>query len=151
MLFLNPMTALPADVKNAAKDLVQRGGRVVVVMEHCKNGCWGNAAEDNALLGSLGSSLTFSGQGGAPLASTSLVVAPVPPLTDGVNQIVAFYSGSVDGGTALGTVSGGDRVIGYQRLGKGDTVAIADSSIFGYVMQSGDNRRFILNLGKPLP
>ena len=61
MVFVNPLQTLAADASAAALDLVHRGGRVVVVMEHCKNGCWGNAAVDNALLASLGSLIVLVG------------------------------------------------------------------------------------------
>jgi hypothetical protein len=40
-------------------------------------------------------------------------------------------------------------VIAYEKIGLGDIVAVADSSMFGYVIADGDNRRFIRNLGVP--
>jgi hypothetical protein len=148
LILMNPMTDIPATVADAALDLVGRGGRVVIIMEHCKNGCWGNAEADSTLVAHLGGTMVLSGKGGAPLAVTNLVVTPVPPITDGVSEIVVYYSGSVDigEGVALGSVSGGDVVIGYEPVGRGDLVVVADSSMFGYVMDAGDNEQFILNL-----
>lgn len=148
LVLMNPMTAIPATVSDAALDLIGRGGRIVIVMEHCKNGCWGNAEGDNALVALLGGTMVLSGDGGAPLARTSLVVTPVPPITDGVGEIVVYYSGSVavGDGVALGVVEGGDAVVGYEPVGRGDLVVVADSSMFGYVMDAGDNERFVLNL-----
>jgi hypothetical protein len=150
LVLMNPMDSIPSGVGDAAQELLDRGGRVVIVMEHCKNGCWGNAEADNALIERLGGTMVLSGEGGATLEMTSLVVTPVPPLTDGVGEIVVYYSGSVDAGdgVALGVVDGGDAVVGYEALGAGDLVVVADSSMFGYVMDAGDNERFVLNLAR---
>ena len=146
---MNPLLTVDQAVMDAAKALVNIGGRVVVVMEHCKNGCWGNADGDNALLSYVGSTVRLSGMGGAPLSATTLVLTPVPAITDGVSQLVVYYTGSVTGGVAVGSISGGDVVIAYEKIGLGDIVAVADSSMFGYVIGAGDNRRFIRNLGVP--
>lgn len=147
---MNPMAAVDSAVTTAAQALLACGGRVVLIMEHCKNGCWGDAADDNALLATLGSTIQLSGEGGAPLSSTSLELTVVPPLTDGVSSIVVYYTGSLTGGTILGRVPGGDGVIAYEQLQLGDVVVIADSSAFGYVLDQGDNERFVANLGVPL-
>lgn len=147
---MNPMQAVPADVSRAAKALLARGGRVVLVFDHCKNGCWSNTGGDNDLLSSLGSEIRTSGTGGAPLSETSLQMTAVPKVTDGVASVVVYYSGSVTGGTTAGRVSGGDAVIAYQKVGLGDVVVVADTSAFGYVLAKGDNKRFVANLGVPL-
>jgi hypothetical protein len=147
---MNPLSQVDQTVKDAAKALVAIGGRVVLVMEHCKDGCYGDAQDDNAFLSYIGSTVRLSGMGGAPLSATTLVLMSVPPITNGVSQLVVYYTGSVTGGVALGSMSGGDAVIAYQSVGLGDVVAVADSSMFGYVIASGDNRRFIANLGVPL-
>lgn len=147
---MNPMQAVPADVSAAAAALLERGGRVVLITDHCKNGCWLDADDDNALLSSLGSAIRVSGSGGAPLSQTSLAVTAVPKITDGVSSVVVFYSGSVSGGTLFGRVPGGDAVMAYEKVELGDVVAIADVSAFGYVLGKGDNQRLVKNLGVPL-
>ncbi|MCR9162549.1 MAG: DUF4350 domain-containing protein [Nannocystaceae bacterium] len=150
LVYLNPLDTFDPSVDAAATALVDNGGRLVLVMEHCKNGCWGNAEGHNTLLGSLGSSLRLFGDGGAPLSNTSLVVTSTPPLTDGVGELVVYYSGHVDtgvSGVAIGQIEGGDAVIGYEALGWGEVVAIADSSILGYRLDAGDNAQFVRNWG----
>ncbi|MCK6544358.1 hypothetical protein L6R52_00675 [Myxococcota bacterium] len=153
LAIMNPTEPVPSAVGDAAAALLARGGRVLIVMEHCKNGCWGDAAGDNALLARLGSDMTLSGTGGAPLSRTSLVITPVAGLTTGVASIVVYYSGSVDvgSGVALGRIAGGDTVVGYQRAGGGEIIVVADSSMFGYVLDEGDNRRFLTNLATFAP
>lgn len=150
LVLLNPRSTLDPALVSAAQQLVRGGGRLLLVMEHCKNGCFGNAAEHNRVLMALPSSLRLSGTGGAPLSRTTLSLVPVPPLTTGVSSLVVYYSGSVTPGTgtALGTVPGGDVVIAYEAVGPGEVVAIADSSMLGYVLNDGDNRAFLLNLGR---
>lgn len=147
LVYLNPMTTFDPDVDVAAAELVEGGGRLVLVMEHCKNGCWGNADGHNALLASLGSSMRMYGDGGADLSETPLAVSPVPPLTDGVGDLVVFYSGRVDIGTAtpLGAISGGDVIIGHEVLGWGEVLTVADSSILGYSLGAGQNAEFVAN------
>lgn len=153
MLILNPMDALPDKLVTGARALLLRGGRVVLVMEHCKNGCYGNAAGDNAFLAALGSSLRLSGEGGAPLSETPLTLAAAPP-TQGLSTLTAFYSGSVTvgDGLALGTMDGGagDVVLAYEALYNGDIVVAADSSMFGYVLDKADNSAFVLALAGTL-
>jgi hypothetical protein len=149
MLILNPLEPLGQKVLLGARYLLLRGGRVVLIMEHCKNGCYGNAAEDNAFLEALGSSIRLSGEGGAPLAETPLTLAAAPP-TEGLSSIVTYYSGSltVGDGLALGTMDGGagDVVLGYETLYNGDIVVAADSSIFGFMLDAGDNTAFVVGL-----
>ncbi len=109
LFYMNPIDVFEPAVNVAAIDLVNRGGRLVLIMEHCKNGCWGNADEHNALLAGLGSSMRFFGDGGAPLSETSLDILPVPPLTDGVGTLMVYYSGHVEvgaAGIALGSMPG---------------------------------------------
>ncbi len=149
LALMNPRSGVPADVVRLAQQLLVGGGRVLLVMEHCKNGCYGDVPGNNALLAALGSQLVVSGSGGAPLSRTALDLTPVPGITDGVGSLVAYYSGSVTAvgsGVALGRVPGGDVVIGYQRVGAGELLVVTDSSMFGYVLAEGDNRRFVANL-----
>lgn len=150
LMMMNPRSMIGEDVKRAAKALVARGGRLVVIMEHCKNGCWGNESEDNLFLAAIGSTIRLSGMGGAPLAETQLTLMPTPPLTDAISSLIVYYSGSVTAGPALGRMSGGDTIIAYEKVGLGDVVAVADSSMFGYVLSRGDNTKFVTNLGRPL-
>lgn len=149
MLILNPLEELPEKVVLGARGLLLRGGRVVLIMEHCKDGCFGNAPGDNTFLAALGSSMQLSGEGGAPPSTTPLTLAAVPPTTD-IATIVAYESGSVtvNAGVALGTMDGGagDVVIGYERLFNGDLVVAADSSIFGFMLDQGDNASFAVGL-----
>ena len=150
LVYMNPTGDFPAEVDAAAAALVEGGGRVVVVMEHCKNGCWGNADGHNALLAALGAGMRVAGDGGAGLQQTELPVVAAPPLTDGVAALVVFYSGRVIAGpatVALGQIPGGDVVVGWEAVGSGEVVAVTDSSIFGYVLGAGDNARFVTNLG----
>jgi len=149
-MFMNPLSEVSPSDKEMARYLVRRGGRVVIIMDHCKFGCWGNAEADNNLLAYIGSTMELSGTGGGDLEMLSLSLTQTPPLTDGVSSLVVYYTGSVDEGQgiALGYLAGGDTVIGYEPVEAGDVVAIADSSMFGYVMDEGDNRRFILNLAE---
>ena len=148
LVYLNPTGDFDPAVDTAAIELVSSGGRLVLVMEHCKNGCWGNEAGHNALLETLGSSLRMRGDGGAPLSDTPLQLMDVPPLTDGVGELVVYYSGHVEVGTAvaLGSMQGGDAIIAWEQLGPGEVLAIADSSMFGYRLDAGDNAAFIENL-----
>lgn len=150
LMMMNTRSMIGEDVKRAAQALVARGGRLVVIMEHCKNGCWGNESEDNLLLAAVGSTIRMSGMGGAPLAETQLTITPTPPLTDAISSLIVYYSGSVTAGPALGRTSGGDTIIAYEKVGLGDVVAVADSSMFGYVFGRGDNTKFVVNLGRPL-
>ncbi len=149
MLLLNPLDPLPDKVLEGARALLLRGGRVVLIMEHCKGGCYGNAEGDNAFLEALGSSLRLSGEGGAPLSDTPLTLAAAPP-TQGITTVTAYYSGSVmvGDGLALGTMDGGagDVVLGYEALYNGDIVVAADSSIFGYMLDKADNSAFVVGL-----
>ena len=153
MLILNPLDLLGEKVLLGARALLLRGGRVVLVMEHCKNGCYGNADGNNAFLEALGSSMRLSGEGGAPLSKTPLALAAAPP-TQGLTAVTAFYSGSVmvGDGLALGTMDGGagDVVLGYEALYNGDIVVAADSSIFGYVLAEADNSAFVVALAGTL-
>jgi hypothetical protein len=153
MLLLNPLDPLPEKVLLGARALLLRGGRVVLIMEHCKGGCYGNAAGDNAFLEALGSSLRLSGEGGAPLSETPLTLAAAPP-TQGLTTVMAYYSGSVmvGDGLALGAMDGGagDVVLGYETLYNGDIVVAADSSIFGYMLDQADNSAFVVGLAGPL-
>ena len=153
MLILNPLDLLGEKVLLGARALLLRGGRVVLVMEHCKNGCYGNADGNNAFLEALGSSMRLSGEGGAPLSNTPLALAAAPP-TQGLTAVTAFYSGSVmvGDGLALGTMDGGagDVVLGYEALYNGDLVVAADSSIFGYVLDEADNSAFVVALAATL-
>ena len=148
LALMNPRQPGPSSVTTAAAGHLAAGGRVLLVMEHCKNSCWGDAEGDNALLTALGSDMRLSGTGGAPLSQTALEVTPVPGITDGVSSLVVYYSGSVDvgSGVALGRVPAGDVVIGYQAVGGGEVIVVADSSMFGYVLDAGDNRQFVLDL-----
>lgn len=149
LVYMNPTGEFPAEVNAAATALVEAGGRLVLVMEHCKNGCWGNADGHNALLAALGAGMRVAGDGGADLEETELPVVAAPPLTDGVSTLVVFYSGHVIAGgetVALGKIPGGDLVIGFEAIGAGEVVAVTDSSIFGYVLGSGDNSKFVTNL-----
>jgi hypothetical protein len=148
LALMNPLQAVPSAVATAAAAHLAAGGRVLLVMEHCKNGCWGNAEGDNALLAALGSDMRLSGSGGAPLSETALELTQIPGITAGVSSLVVYYSGSVDvgSGVALGRVPEGDVVIGYQAVGGGEIIVVADSSMFGYVLDSGDNREFVLDL-----
>ncbi|MCA9635675.1 MAG: hypothetical protein KC420_06550, partial [Myxococcales bacterium] len=151
LVYMNPTGDFPADVNAAASALVDAGGRLVLVMEHCKNGCWGNADGHNALLGALGAGMRLAGDGGAPLSQTSLTVSADPPLTDGVGELVAFYSGRVIPGPAtiaVGKIDGGDVVVAAEAVGGGgEVVAIADSSMLGYVLDAGDNAVLVANFG----
>ncbi len=154
MVILNPLEDVGEKVRLGARNLLLRGGRVVLIMEHCKNGCYGNAEADNALLADLGSSLRLAGDGGAPLSKTPLALAATP-VTAGLSTIVAYYSGSLTVGTtgvALGTMDGGagDVVIGYETLYNGDIVVAADSSIFGYMLAEGDNADFVVGFASSL-
>jgi hypothetical protein len=145
---MNPTEDLPDDVGAAGLELTGRGGRILVVMEHCKDGCWGNAETLNSFLATIGSTMSLSGEGGGPLERVSLSIASVPPITDGVESVVVYYTGSVDpgDGISLGVIPGGDVVIGWEAVGAGDVVTVADSTVFGYVLGDGDNERFVQNL-----
>lgn len=48
-------------------------------------------------------------------------------------------------GIAVGSIAGGDVVIGLESLGWGEVVAIADSSMFGYRLDAADNAQLVLN------
>lgn len=145
LVYLNPVADFDPEVDEAAAELVASGGRLVLVMEHCMNGCWGNAPGHNALLEQLGSQLRFIGAGVSSAAP--LAVTPVGPLTDGVEELMAYYTGSVEVGSATALGSAGDlAIIGWEALGPGEVVAIADGSMFGYVLGAADNQRFIENL-----
>lgn len=148
LVYLNPLEAFDPAVDAAAAQLVADGGRVVLVMEHCKDGCWGYAPGHNTLLTALGSSMRMHGDGGAPLSDVSLSLMATPPLTDGVSDIVVYYTGRVevgDSGISLGMMEGGDTIIGLEALGTGEVVAIADSTMFGYRLDAGDNAQFVRN------
>lgn len=148
LVYMNPQTVFPAEVDAAASALVNGGGRLVLVMEHCKNGCWSNADGHNTLLAALGAGMRLAGDGGAELESTVLDVTPTPPLTDGVGSLVAYYSGHVVMGpdsVAVGRISGGDVVVALETIGAGEVLAVADSSMLGYVLGEADNSRFVEN------
>ncbi len=153
MLILNPLDDLGDKVVQGARGLLLRGGRVVLIMEHCKDGCYGNPDGDNAFLTAIGSTLRVSGEGGAPLSTTPLTLADLPPTAD-IATVVAYYSGSVaiGDGVALGTMDGGrgDVVIGYEEVYNGDVVVAADSSIFGFMLDQGDNSAFVVALAANL-
>jgi hypothetical protein len=149
LMYMNPMDEFDSDVNAAASTLLDAGGRIVLIMEHCKNGCWGNPDENNALLASLGSTMELPGDGGSAFENVDLLVSNQPPLSDGVETMTAFYTGSVvvNDGQPIGTIPEGDTVIAHERIGEcGDVVAVADSSIFGYVLSGGDNVQFVANL-----
>jgi len=148
LVYMNPQTVFVAEVDAAATALVGAGGRLVLVMEHCKNGCWSNADGHNALLTALGAGMRLAGDGGAALESTVLDVTPAPPLTDGVDALVAYDSGHVVVGpdtVAVGRISGGDVVVALEAIGAGEVLAITDSSMLGYVLGEADNSRFVEN------
>lgn len=149
LVYMNPTDTFPAPVDAAAAMLVANGGRIVLVMEHCKNGCWGNAEGHNTLLGALGAGMRLAGDGGADLESTPLDITAAPPVTDGVNSLVAFYSGHVIPGPAtipVGQISGGDVVVALEPVMAGEVLAITDASMLGYVLDEGDNGRLVTNL-----
>lgn len=153
LVLLNPLDALPEKVVSGARSLLLRGGRVVLIMEHCKGGCYGNAPGDNDFLAAIGSTIRLSGEGGAPLEETPLTLAAAPP-TAGLTTVMAFYSGSVmpGDGLALGTMDGGNGevVLAYEALYNGDIVVAADSSIFGYMLDKADNSAFVVALAGTL-
>lgn len=152
LIVLNPLAELDASVAPAATSIVARGGRLVYQTEH---GGYGGHEQANQVLGAVGSSMrsveaSLSGRATATLES-------VPPLTDGVSALSPYYTAYVDvgQGTALarevgsGTPDSGDGdwvLIGYEAVGRGDVVLVADTSMFGYTLADDDNARFILNL-----
>lgn len=151
LVYMNPRESFPESIDAAATALVEAGGRLVLVMEHCKNGCWGNADGHNALLAALGAGMRVAGDGGADLSVTALDITLAPPLTDGVSTLVVYYSGHVepgDGTIAVGTIPDGDVVVAMEEIGAGEVVAITDSSILGYVLDEGDNTRLVENFAR---
>jgi hypothetical protein len=76
------------------------------------------------------------------------VVTSVSPLTEGVSSLALYYTAAVDPGKgqAVATEDGGDVVIAYETVGRGDAVVICDGSFFGYVLNSADNSTFVPNL-----
>lgn len=84
-----------------------------------------------------GSRETLHGDGGAPLSDTVLAVTAAPPLTDGADELVVFYSGHVEVGQriAVGSTEGGDVVIGLEAIGWGDG-AVRMATVRGDVTQN---------------
>jgi hypothetical protein len=143
LVLLNPTEALPADVTLAAEAVIAGGGRVVLQTEHSG---YGGHDQANRVLEAIGSTMTAVEDSQA--GELTLALTPVPPLTDGVDEIVPFYAARVDvgEGVALGRLADDFVVIGYERVGNGDAVVIADGSMFGYSLDRADNERFIVNL-----
>jgi hypothetical protein len=145
LVLLNPTDALSSDLASGSTALLDRGGRLVIGFE--RSG-WGNTSQLNGLLASVGSSMrTVSDESSGGRADLS--VQDVGGLTAGVGSLATFYSASVDigsaGALALGRDSSGVAVVGYEELGLGDLVVVADSSFFGYYLDEADNTRFIEN------
>jgi len=145
LVLLNPTSALSPDVATGAASLLERGGRLVVGFE--RSG-WGNTTELNDLLATLGSGMrTVSDQSSSGRAE--LTVQDAGGLTAGVSSLATFYSASVElgdqGALALGQDASGVTVVGYEELGIGDIVLVADSSFFGYYLDEQDNTRFMEN------
>ncbi len=144
LVLLNPTSALSAEVTSGAAALLDRGGRLVIGFE--REG-WGNTAAHNELLVAVGSTMrTVSAQSSGGEAHLS--VQDVGGLTAGVSSLLTFYSASVDLGEGDAVSVGeadGTTVVGYEAVGRGDVVIVADSSFFGYALDEADNARFIEN------
>ncbi len=145
LVLLNPTATLSGDVASGAASLLDRGGRLVIGFE--RSG-WGNTTELNGLLSSLGSTMRAVGDQSSG-GRAELSVQAAGGLTSGVGSLVTYYSASVDvgaeGAVSLGEDDQGVTVVGYEELGRGDVVIVADSSFFGYYLEQGDNTRFIEN------
>ena len=148
LVYMSPRDAFPPEVDASATALVNGGGRLVLLMEHCKGGCYGNAAGLNALLAGLGAGMRFFGDGGAPLMDAPMpVVAPVPLVTDGVATITVYYTGHIDPGAETTSIAlyQGQTIVAHEVAGAGEVVGVADGSMFGYTLAKGDNQQFVRN------
>lgn len=149
LVYMSPHDAIPSEVDASATALVAAGGRLVLILEHCKNGCFSNAAGYNALMDGLGAGMRFFGDGGTPLNSETLAIAtPVPLVTDGVTAITVYYSGHIEPGAETTSVAvyQGETIVAHEAVGAGEVLGIADGSVFGYVLKMGNNQQFVANL-----
>lgn len=145
LILLNPRAeSLSSSIRAAVVDLLQRGGRAVLVMEHCRNGCHGSAPAHNQLLEQLASTLRFDGTVGSSTVLSPLQVLDTP-ISSSNDELAVYYSGAVRGGTPVGN-AGDETVIAYERIERGDVVAIADLTVWGYSLAEGDNERFLTDL-----
>ncbi len=148
LVYMSPRDAFPPEVDASATALVNGGGRLVLLMEHCKGGCYGNAGGLNALLAGLGAGMRFFGDGGAPLMDAPMpVAAAVPFVTDGVATITVYYTGHIDPGDQTTSIAlyQGETIVAYEAAGGGEVVGVADGSMFGYTLAKGDNQQFVRN------
>lgn len=141
LVLLNPLELEPS-LLDAARELVERGGRLVAVVDHSGYGGHDVAA---AVLEAAGSSMRSVEdlRGG----SLDLVLEDVPGLLDGVAEVKPYYAARVEvgDGIALGQTDDGYVALGYEKVGIGDVLVIGDASMFGYAIDHGDNSTFILN------
>lgn len=148
LVYMSPRDAFPSEVDASATALVNNGGRLVLLMEHCKGGCYGNADGLNTLLAGLGAEMRFLGDGGAPLMDAPMpVAAAVPLVTDGVATITVYYTGHIDPGAQTTSIAlyQGQTIVAYEAAGPGEVVGVADGSMFGYTLAKGDNQQFVRN------
>lgn len=141
LVLLNPRELEPS-LLDAARELVERGGRLVAVVDHSGYGGHDVAA---AVLEAAGSSMRSAPD--LESGSLDLILEDVPGLLDGVAEVKPYYAASVEvgDGIALGQTEGGYVAIGYEKVGIGDVLVIGDASMFGYALDHGDNATFILN------
>lgn len=143
LVFLNPRDTLPESVLAAARQIVRHGGRVVSFVDHSG---YGAHAVGATLLARVGSSMhsepTLKG------GSLDLTMADVSLLAEGVASLEPFFSASVaiGDGIAFGVTDDGFIAVGYEEVGPGDVVVVGDSSMLGYALEQGGNRRFVANL-----
>ncbi len=141
ILLLSPTSGFPEP--GPAKALLERGGTVLVAVEHGGYGDWEGATE---WLGKIGSSL--EALGGSNGQTVQLSVTSVGAATKGVSSLQIFYFGEIDvgDGVALGVHDNGDPGIGWEAVGPGQVILVPDGSMFGYSLDGADNRRFLKNL-----
>lgn len=141
ILLLSPMSGFPEPAP--ARELLQRGGTVLVAVEH---GGYGDLEGATAWLDKVGSSL--QALGGSTGGTVELSINSVGSATKGVSSLLIFYYGDIDvgDGEALGTRDDGKPGIGWEPVGAGQVILVPDGSMFGYSLDEADNRRFLKNL-----
>jgi hypothetical protein len=141
ILLLSPTSGFPDAAP--ARELLQRGGTVLVAVEHGGYGDWEGAT---ARLAEIGSSL--DALGGSTGGTVQLSITSVGAATKGVSSLLIFYYGDVEvgDGVALGTRDDGEPGIGWEEVGAGQVILVPDGSMCGYSLDEGDNRRFLKNL-----
>ncbi|HND31431.1 MAG TPA: hypothetical protein PLA94_15625 [Myxococcota bacterium] len=141
ILLLSPTSGFPDAAP--ARELLQRGGTVLVAVEHGGYGDWAGAT---TWLGEIGSSM--EALGGSTGGTVDLAITSVGSATKGVSSLLIFYYGDIDvgDGVALGTREDDEPGIGWEEVGAGQVILVPDGSMFGYSLDQADNRRFLKNL-----